>query len=320
MPYCQMATAPEPLQVARTDGVHIELADGRRLIDGCASWWTACHGYNHPHIRSSVEAQLEKMPHVMLGGLVHEPVLELAVRDVGLSERGGSLVVDPSLVGQRGEGRQGGPLAQVLVAAADDQLPGLGEELDLADAALAELEVMAGDSNRPGQALVGADAAAHVLGVLDGGEVEVAAPDEGAQALEEALAGGNRAGAGAGLDVGGALPGAADALVVVLGRVGGDADRCHRGVGSQPQVDPEDVALGGDLGEELDQVLRDPDGPAAELGIVVRIVAALVEEHDQVDIGRVVELAGAELAHADDRQTRVARRIIGMSQTERPGG
>ena len=80
MPYCQMATAPEPLQVARTDGVHIEIADGRRLIDGCASWWTACHGYNHPHIRSSVEAQLEKMPHVMLGGLVHEPVLELARR------------------------------------------------------------------------------------------------------------------------------------------------------------------------------------------------------------------------------------------------
>jgi adenosylmethionine-8-amino-7-oxononanoate aminotransferase len=75
-----MATAPEPLEVARTDGVHIELADGRRLIDGCASWWTACHGYNHPHIRRAVEAQLEVMPHVMLGGLVHEPVLKLAQR------------------------------------------------------------------------------------------------------------------------------------------------------------------------------------------------------------------------------------------------
>jgi adenosylmethionine-8-amino-7-oxononanoate aminotransferase len=75
-----MATAPEPLEVARTEGVHIELADGRRLIDGCASWWTACHGYNHPHIRRAVEAQLETMPHVMLGGLVHEPVLELARR------------------------------------------------------------------------------------------------------------------------------------------------------------------------------------------------------------------------------------------------
>lgn len=80
MPYCQMATAPEPLRVARTDGVYIELADGRRLIDGNASWWTACHGYNHPHIRHAVETQLAKMPHVMLGGLVHEPVIELGDR------------------------------------------------------------------------------------------------------------------------------------------------------------------------------------------------------------------------------------------------
>jgi adenosylmethionine-8-amino-7-oxononanoate aminotransferase len=75
-----MATALAPLCVARTDGVYIELSDGRRLIDGCASWWTACHGYNHPHIRKAVEAQLARMPHVMLGGLVHEPVLDLARR------------------------------------------------------------------------------------------------------------------------------------------------------------------------------------------------------------------------------------------------
>jgi adenosylmethionine-8-amino-7-oxononanoate aminotransferase len=80
MPYCQMATAPEPLQVARTDGVHLVLADGRRLVDGCASWWTACHGYNHPHICGAVEQQLEVMPHVMLGGLVHAPVRKLAAR------------------------------------------------------------------------------------------------------------------------------------------------------------------------------------------------------------------------------------------------
>jgi adenosylmethionine-8-amino-7-oxononanoate aminotransferase len=80
MPYCQMATAPAPLQVARTEGVHLLLADGRRLIDGCASWWTACHGYNDPHIRRAVEAQLATLPHVMLGGLVHEPVQKLARR------------------------------------------------------------------------------------------------------------------------------------------------------------------------------------------------------------------------------------------------
>ncbi len=66
--------------VAATEGVRIRLADGRELIDGIASWWTACHGYNHPHIRAAVERQLAQMPHVMFGGLVHEQAAMLAQR------------------------------------------------------------------------------------------------------------------------------------------------------------------------------------------------------------------------------------------------
>jgi adenosylmethionine-8-amino-7-oxononanoate aminotransferase len=80
LPYAQMKTAAPPLPVARTDGCRITLADGRELIDGMASWWTACHGYNHPHIRQAVERQLATMPHVMFGGLVHEQALTLARR------------------------------------------------------------------------------------------------------------------------------------------------------------------------------------------------------------------------------------------------
>jgi len=80
LPYSQMKTAPRPVDAVRTDGVRIHLADGRVLIDGVSSWWTACHGYNHPHIRAGVARQLERMPHVMLGGLVHEPALTLATR------------------------------------------------------------------------------------------------------------------------------------------------------------------------------------------------------------------------------------------------
>jgi adenosylmethionine-8-amino-7-oxononanoate aminotransferase len=79
-PYCQMKTAPAPLAVARTDGVRLYLEDGRALIDGIASWWTACHGYNHPHIRRAVRLQLETMPHVMFGGLAHKPAYRLAKR------------------------------------------------------------------------------------------------------------------------------------------------------------------------------------------------------------------------------------------------
>jgi adenosylmethionine-8-amino-7-oxononanoate aminotransferase len=80
LPYAQMKTVPPPLAVVRTHGTRITLADGRELIDGIASWWTACHGYNHPHIRQAMEAQLAAMPHVMFGGLVHEQAFVLARR------------------------------------------------------------------------------------------------------------------------------------------------------------------------------------------------------------------------------------------------
>jgi adenosylmethionine---8-amino-7-oxononanoate aminotransferase len=80
LPYTQMKTANAPLAAVATDGVRIRLADGRELIDGIASWWTACHGYNHPHIRAAVQRQLEQMPHVMFGGLVHEQAADLARR------------------------------------------------------------------------------------------------------------------------------------------------------------------------------------------------------------------------------------------------
>jgi adenosylmethionine-8-amino-7-oxononanoate aminotransferase len=89
LPYAQMKTVAPPLAVTATHGSRIVLADGRELIDGIASWWTACHGYNHPHIRAAVERQLAAMPHVMFGGLVHEPALTLAQRLVGLLAPGG---------------------------------------------------------------------------------------------------------------------------------------------------------------------------------------------------------------------------------------
>ncbi|MGE8655797.1 MAG: adenosylmethionine--8-amino-7-oxononanoate transaminase [Achromobacter sp.] len=80
LPYAQMKTATPPLPVVRSHGSRLELADGRQLIDGVASWWTACHGYNHPHIAQALRAQLDAMPHVMFGGLTHEPALTLARR------------------------------------------------------------------------------------------------------------------------------------------------------------------------------------------------------------------------------------------------
>jgi adenosylmethionine-8-amino-7-oxononanoate aminotransferase len=80
LPYTQMKDAPTPSMAVRTEGSRIYLEDGRVLIDGVASWWTACHGYNHPHILAAMQEQLARMPHVMFGGLNHEPALRLSKR------------------------------------------------------------------------------------------------------------------------------------------------------------------------------------------------------------------------------------------------
>lgn len=78
LPYAQMQTAPEPLPVTGADGCELQLADGRRLVDGISAWWSVCHGYNQPHIRKAVEAQLKAFPHIMFGGLGHAPAYRLA--------------------------------------------------------------------------------------------------------------------------------------------------------------------------------------------------------------------------------------------------
>ena len=85
LPYTQMKTTPPPLAVESSDGVRLRLADGRDLIDGVSSWWTACHGYNHPHIREAVADQMARAPHVMFGGLVNPPALTLARRLAALA-------------------------------------------------------------------------------------------------------------------------------------------------------------------------------------------------------------------------------------------
>ncbi|MFV0435889.1 MAG: adenosylmethionine--8-amino-7-oxononanoate transaminase [Desulfopila sp.] len=87
-PYTSMI---DPLPVYPVDsacGVRIRLADGRELIDGMASWWSAIHGYAHPVLVRTLQEQAARLSHVMFGGLTHRPAVQLAERLIGCSPAG----------------------------------------------------------------------------------------------------------------------------------------------------------------------------------------------------------------------------------------
>ncbi|MER5877697.1 adenosylmethionine--8-amino-7-oxononanoate transaminase [Streptomyces sp. NPDC001910] len=88
-PYGPMPGRQEPLVVESASGVRLRLAGGAgELIDGMSSWWSAIHGYGHPVLDEAARGQLDRMSHVMFGGLTHEPAVRLAKRLVDISPDG----------------------------------------------------------------------------------------------------------------------------------------------------------------------------------------------------------------------------------------
>ena len=87
-PYSTLVDPPPVFPVVSASGAYIRLADGRELIDGMASWWSAIHGYNHQVLNDAVSAQLGEMAHVMFGGLTHQTGVELARRLIELTPHG----------------------------------------------------------------------------------------------------------------------------------------------------------------------------------------------------------------------------------------
>lgn len=87
-PYAPARGAVPVYPVRSATGVRLTLADGRSVIDGMASWWAAIHGYHHPVLDAAAVEQLDRMAHVMFGGLTHEPAVTLAARLVEITPAG----------------------------------------------------------------------------------------------------------------------------------------------------------------------------------------------------------------------------------------
>lgn len=84
-PYTPMQDLPPPPQVHSGKGAWLHLADGRRLLDATSAWWCLIHGYRHPRLDAALHQQVDQLSHVMLGGLTHEPALQLAEKLVAIT-------------------------------------------------------------------------------------------------------------------------------------------------------------------------------------------------------------------------------------------
>ncbi len=143
------------------------------------------------------------------------------------------------------------------MTAAGDELLGLGEELDVADTAPPELDVV--PFHRDGAvALEGMHAPLHGMDVGDGREVEIFPPDEGSELTQELLARLDIAGNDPRLDQGGPFPVLAEALVIGESRFDRERDLGRTRVGPEPEIGAEHIAVGGVLLEETHEIAGQP--------------------------------------------------------------
>jgi adenosylmethionine-8-amino-7-oxononanoate aminotransferase len=79
-PYTQMLTRPDPIPIARGEGVYLYTEDGRRLLDGFSSWWVNIHGHSHPKLNDALAVQARRLEHVVFANCTHQPAVALAER------------------------------------------------------------------------------------------------------------------------------------------------------------------------------------------------------------------------------------------------
>lgn len=76
-PYASMVNPLTAYKVNKAKGCKLFLQNNKTLIDGMSSWWCVIHGYNNLYINNALKKQINKMSHVMFGGLTHDPAIKL---------------------------------------------------------------------------------------------------------------------------------------------------------------------------------------------------------------------------------------------------
>jgi adenosylmethionine-8-amino-7-oxononanoate aminotransferase len=87
-PYSSLTNPIPAYEVISAEGVYMQLADSKQLIDGMSSWWCAIHGYNHPVLNTAAKDQIDRMSHVMFGGITHAPAVTLCEKLVEITPKG----------------------------------------------------------------------------------------------------------------------------------------------------------------------------------------------------------------------------------------
>ena len=77
-PYTPLLGADDPLMCVGAQDEFLELADGRRVIDGISSWWTILHGHRHPPLMQALAEASRRIDHVLFAGVTHPWGVELA--------------------------------------------------------------------------------------------------------------------------------------------------------------------------------------------------------------------------------------------------
>src|SRR6516162_7295749 len=255
--------------------------------------------------------------HMRLRVLDHlQAVLETAQEAIIVDQLGSRRRIDTAGGSEATQRLASGSSPQLTHAPTPDQLLGLGEEFDFADAAATGLDVMPldGDSSA---AAKGVDLTLDRVDILNGGKIEVFPPNERLQLAQKALPGDPVAGHRPGLDQRCPFPILADALIVGERGWHRQHQRGGRGVRAQPQICAKDVAVARSFVENAREIACNANKEGLDAITRTNARPGRVVKKDQIDIARIIELVSAELAHAEDDEPAVTLRLVQRRKADR---